>query len=128
MAVDKPQTTPEEIRASMGDAIDKIEVFHNQILVGIYFRPERTKGGIYIPDQVKAEDQWQGKVGLVLKVGSMAFQNDARNDFKGQTVKEDDWIVYRVSDGFPIDVNQVHCRLIEDIHVKMRVSTPDIIW
>lgn len=128
MAVDKPQTTAEEIRASIGGALDKFEVFHNQVLLGIYMAPEKTKGGIIRPDSVKAEDRWQGKVGLVLQAGPLAFVNDNRNDFRGQGVAMDDWILFRVSDGFPLDINGVHCRLIEDIHIKGRVTAPEIIW
>lgn len=128
MAVDKPQTSEAEIRAGLGVALEQLEVFHNQILVGTYLGSGVTKGGIILTDKGKDEDRWQGKVGVVLKVGPLAFVDDARNDFKGQTVKEGDWIVYKVSDGFSLDVNKVHCRLIEDIHIKARVSAPDIIW
>lgn len=128
MAVDKPQTSEAEIRAGLGVALEQLEVFHNQILVGTYLGSGVTKGGIILTDKGKDEDRWQGKVGVVLKIGPLAFVDDARNDFKGQTVKEGDWIVYKVSDGFSLDVNEVHCRLIEDIHIKARISAPDIIW
>jgi co-chaperonin GroES (HSP10) len=128
VAVDKPQTSAEEIQAGLDDALGKFEVFHNQVLVGIYMRDGTTKGGIILPDKTKDEDRWQGKVGVVLKKGATAFVNDARNDFHDQNVSTGDWVVFRVSDGFPLDINKVHCRLIEDIHIKARVTHPDIIW
>lgn len=128
MAVNLPQSTPQETHASLGDALDQFEPFHNQILVAIYIAPAITPGGIHKPDSLVDEDRWQGKVGLVLKKGSMAFQNDGRNDFKGQNVEPGEWIMYRVSDGFAVDIGGVHCRLIEDIHVKGRVTSPEIIY
>jgi len=123
----KPQSTKEEIIASVGDLSD-IRVMHNQILVGIYMKPEKTAGGIYMTDKTRDEDKWQGKVGLVLQKGPLAFEDDGTNAFKGQNVSEGDWIMYRVSDGFPIDINETHCRLIEDTHVKGIVSDPKVIY
>jgi co-chaperonin GroES (HSP10) len=127
MSKNKPQATAEEIRASIED-VSKIEVMHNQILVGIYIRPEKTSGGIFLTEKTLDEDKWQGKVGLVLKTGPMAFQNEGNTDFHGQSVNEGDWVIYRVSDGFSIDVNGVHCRLIEDVHIKGRVADPSVIY
>lgn len=126
MAVNKPQNTAAEIHAAIGD-LSKVEVMHNQVLVGIYMRSDRI-GSIIIPDQTRDEDRWQGKVGLVLKTGPLAFKNDSGNDFAGQSVSEDDWLIYRVSDGFAIDINGCHCRLLEDIHIKGRVSDPSVIY
>ena len=121
----------DEIRASVG-SLDGIEVFNNQILVGIYVRPEKTAGGILLADQTRNEDKHQGKVGLVLKKGPLAFVDDARNDFQGQDVQVGDWIAYRVQDGWSLTINgpggKVTCRMIEDVHVKMRVSSPDEIY
>jgi co-chaperonin GroES (HSP10) len=127
MSKNKPQATAEEIRTSIED-VSKIEVMHNQILVGIYIRPEKTSGGIYLTEKTLDEDRWQGKVGLVLKAGPMAFQNEGNTDFHGQSVNEGDWVIYRVSDGLSIDVNGVHCRLIEDVHIKGRVADPSVIY
>lgn len=125
---DKPQSTYAEIVAALGDNLDQIEVFHNRILVGIYMQPEQRASGLYIPDKSRDEDKWQGKVAAVLKTGPLAFQNDAQTDFRGQNVAPGDWVVYRVSDGFSIDINGVHCRLMEDTEIRLRVSAPEIIY
>jgi co-chaperonin GroES (HSP10) len=125
---DKPQTTANEIIAGLGDALTSFEPFHNQILIGIWMRPEKTAGGIIMPDKVLDEDRWQGKVGIVLKKGPLAFVDDSRNDFAGQNIEIGDWVIFRVSDGFAIDVNGVHCRMVEDIHIRGRVTSPNIIW
>ena len=56
-------TDPAEmIRKEMGNISD-IEIFHNQVLVAIYIRPEKTKSGLYLSAQTREEDKYQGKVG-----------------------------------------------------------------
>lgn len=127
MSKNKPQSTQAEILEAIGD-ISYLEIMHNQILVGIWMRPERTAGGIILTEKTVDEDKWQGKVGLVLKVGPTAFVNDSANDFKGQSLSVGDWVIYRTSDGFSIDVNGTHCRLLEDVHIKGRVNDPSIIY
>lgn len=130
------QTSEVEIRLAMGEALENYEVFHNQILLGIFMRGtiRLVKGDdgrehkLWVSDGAAKEDQYQGKVGVVLKIGPLAFRNDARNDFAEQSVKVGDWLVYRINDGFSLDINKVHCRMIEDVHVRGRVADPSTIW
>lgn len=118
---------------AVGD-ISGFEPFHNLVLVGTYVRPETTRGGIIRPDRNLAEDRFQGKVGLVLKVGPIAFNDDQVNKFGGVTVQEGDWVVYRASDGaemFFVDDNGrdgTPCRLLEDVHIKARVNDPEMVF
>lgn len=126
--VDKPQSTRDEILASLNGAVEKYQPFHNQILVGILIRPEKTAAGLILPDSVRQEDVYQGKVGLVLAKGPSAFVNDARNDFHWQNVEVGDWVVFRVSDGTSLNLNSVKCRQLEDIHIRGRVTSPELIW
>lgn len=115
------------IKEEVGD-LSNVEIFHNLILVGIYKRPEKTKGGIIITQKTQAEEQFQGTVGLVLKVGPGAFKDDANNKFYNQSVKEGDWVVYRTSDTHKIAINGTICRLLEDSLVKLRVPHPDCVF
>ena len=41
--------------------------------VAVYERPEQTKSKIFLTDSVRDEDKFQGKVGLVVKMGPDAF-------------------------------------------------------
>jgi co-chaperonin GroES (HSP10) len=119
-------TNPKEaLLEAVGD-LSEIDVFHNQILVGIYIRPEVTKGGIIRPGQNIDEDEYQGKVGLVLKTGPTAFLSNETTDFMGQTVNVGDWIVYRVGDGWQVMVNGTACRMLTDRTLKMRAKNPEI--
>jgi co-chaperonin GroES (HSP10) len=124
----KPQATADDIYDGLGDALDGIQIFHNQILVAVYIRPNVTEGGIHLPDQTIDEDRWQGKVGMVLKKGPIAFLDDPRNSFHGQNVEPGEWVMFRVSEAPAISVNGVHCRLLEDIHVRGVISSPSFIW
>lgn len=101
------------ILSKAGD-LSKEDVFADLVLVGIYFRPEKTKGGIYRPTDNIKEDQFQSKVGLILKMGPDC----------GEDVKTGDWIVYSVGDGWALSVNGCPCRLVPYERIRMRVSDP----
>lgn len=122
------------IMDAVGD-LDDYECFHNLVLVATYIGPEKTKGGIILADRSIAENRFQGKVGLVLKVGPLAFKDDNIAKFGGVTVSPGDWVVYRPSDGIEHFVKDsrtvndgVPCRLIEDAHIKGRVSDPAAVY
>lgn len=117
----------EELKQKIGD-LSKIEVMHNQILVAVYIRPSKTASGIYLADTTRDEDRYQGKAGLVLKKGPLAFVDDENNKFHGQNVQPGDWVFYRVSDGFPLMLNGTLCRLLEEVHVRGKISSPDVVY
>lgn len=128
-SVDDPK---EALLASLGD-ISGIEIFHNLVLVATYIRPEKTAGGIYLADKTLAEDRFQGKVGLVVKKGPLAFKDDATLKFGGVDVEVGDWVFYRAGDGFEmfsVDKNDggTSCRLFVDVQLKGRVTDPALIW
>jgi co-chaperonin GroES (HSP10) len=108
--------------------ISDIEIFNNQILCAVYVRPEKTKGGIVLPDQHRSEDKIQGKVGLVVKMGSAAFVDETDTWFKDVKVENHDWIIFRPSDGWSITVNGVLCRILDDINIRGRINHPDQVW
>jgi co-chaperonin GroES (HSP10) len=108
--------------------VSQVEIFNNQILVAIYIRPSKTKSGIYLSDKTTDEDRYQSKVGLVLKKGAQAFVDDTNTWFSDVEVNENDWILFKPSDGWSITVNNVLCRILDDTAVKGRVDQPDRVW
>jgi co-chaperonin GroES (HSP10) len=108
--------------------VDKIDVTFSQILIGIYKRPEKTKSGIILTDDTRAEDEFQGKVGLVVKVGPMAYRDTDDVQFEGFKVKVGDWVVIRASDGWPLKIGKTLCRMIPDTGVRIVIPEPDLIW
>lgn len=124
----KHDTDPKkELLKELGN-IKEVEIFHNQILCAVYLRPEKTSGGIILPDQAKAEDRYQSKVGLVVRMGPDAFVDDTNTWFKDFKVGLNDWIVFKPSDGWAITVNGVLCRILDDTNVKGRIPNPDQVW
>ncbi len=116
-----------QIRDEIGD-LDDFEVMHNDVLIGIYIRPEQTKSGIILSDQTRREDEFQGKAGLVLKKGPLAFVSDENYDFKGQDVQPGDWVAIWVSDGRKIVINGVLCRMVEDRYIRLKIPAPDAVY
>jgi len=116
----------EMLRQEVGD-LTNVEIFNNQALVAVYIRPQKTKSGIILTDKTTDEDRHQSKIGLVIKKGASAFEDDGKW-FKGVTINEGDWIIFRPSDGWQITVNGKLCRILDDISVRGRVDHPDRIW
>jgi len=117
----------EELLNSLGD-LSEIELFNNNILVAIYIRPTKTKSGIILTDDTIDQDRFQGKVGLVVKMGETACVDPSGNWFKGVKVNLGDWVVFRPSDGWSMAYNGQPCRLMDDLVIRGRVKHPDAIW
>jgi len=112
---------------ALGD-ISSVEVFNNQVLIAIYIKPKMTAGGILVPEATRDEDIWQGKVGLVIKKGPTAFVEEQEKWFKDVKVDVHDWIYARSSEGWSLKVHDVHCRLVDDVNVRGKISHPDEVW
>ena len=110
----------------LGDISD-IELFHNQVLLAVYLRPEKTKSGLILTADHLDEDRYQSKVGMLIKRGPLAFEQDG-NWFTGMTFNDLDWLIFRPSDGWSITVNGVLCRIFDDISIKGRAPHPDSVY
>lgn len=108
--------------------LDDVELFGNWVLMGVYERPAQMASGLYVPDSTRKEDEHQGKCGLVLKKGPHAFVSDDNYDFKGLDVDVGDWCAMFVTDGRKIKIRGVLCRMVEDMHIRMRISSPDVVY
>lgn len=126
------QTNPphEEILENLKGAQDNFQITGVDLLLAIYQRPEKTAGGIILTDIAKGEDLYQGKVGLILKVGPLV--NDQNKDlflwFGGKLPKVGDWAVVRVGDTYAFNLNNTPCRLVEAKQIRGTVSEPDLVW
>jgi len=119
----------DEVIDRIGD-LSEIVVPFNKILVGIYMRSGKTKGGVILTDQYRDEDKWQGKAGLILKRGPMAFVDDDRVKFNGLDPQVGEWICFRPSDGMKLDIRhkEGHCILLQDIQVQLVIPAPDLVF
>lgn len=117
----------DHILQAIGD-LNGFEVMHNDVLIAIYMRPEKTQGGIILTDKTRKEDEYQGKAGLVLMKGPLAFVSDENFDFKGQDVQIGEWVSIWVMDGRKIEINGVLCRMVEDRHIRLKIPKPDSVY
>lgn len=115
------------MREMVGD-LSSVDVMGNRVLVGIYIEPAK-KGSIFLAKDTLKESVYQGVVGLVLKLGKQAFKDDAENKvfFRGQVVKEGDWIAFRAGDAKRTQIRGIDCRIVEDTLVDLVVSDPNCI-
>jgi len=124
----------QELLDKIGD-LSGISVYGQDVLVAVYMRPEKTKSGIILTDTARGEDAFQGKVGLIVKMGPTAYLDEDGNKFRNIEVGE--WCVFRASDGWPVTLNTgksvsskdaTLCRIITDINIRMTVASPDLIY
>lgn len=92
-----------EIMSQVGD-LSNIEIFGSQVLIAPYIRPTRTKSGLHVPTAVAKDDTWQGKVGLVLKIGPTAFDPDNLKQFGGRAPAVGEWVFHDVKACFQLHV------------------------
>lgn len=117
------------------------QIAGNELLVAIYQRDEVSPGGIVMTAKTLKEDIYQGKVGLVIKIGEN-FNWKWTDPFTGESggipIELHDWIVVRTSDTWPIELNIrdgifdkesfVVCRMIQPRNIRMKVDNPDKVW
>lgn len=113
-----------ELLDKVGD-ISNLSIFGPKVLVAIYIRPLQSAGGILMPEKSRDEDIYQGKVGLVIKKGPLAFTDI---NYFTESVEVGDWVWFRASNGIAMKFNGVDCRYLEDVRVEGKINQPDAIW
>lgn len=98
------------------------------VLVGTYIRNERTAGGIIRPTETLKEDEYQGKVGLVLKTGPMAFGDWESPEEQGKQAQIGTWVVYAIKDGWPVQINGTACRFVPYDKIRMQIPNPAMVF
>lgn len=127
MEMDHDVDPAKKLLDELGD-LSSVEMFNNNVLVAVYIRPEKTKSGLYISSKTIDEDRYQGKVGLLVKTGPKAFSADSDEWFRDVSVNVGEWLTFRPSDGWSLNVNGVLCRVMPDVQVKGRIDRPDRVW
>ena len=112
---------------SVGD-ISGFELSDDLVLLGIFFRNEKTKGGIIRPNLNVEEDAYQGKVGLVLKWGPNAFRSPEDGSLYEWRAEIGEWAFFKVGDAWQTSVNGVPCRICKDVAIRGKVKDPNIIF
>src|SRR5450631_4106372 len=91
----------QEIIDKLGD-LSHVKVAQNEFLMAIYVRSNRTPSGLYMTDKSVKEDVYQGKVGLVVKIGAACkfVRQDAAGREYGVPVQLHDWVVVRPAETY----------------------------
>ncbi len=118
----------EMILSEVAGNLPKIRLSRNRILVATYVEPKKTSGGILLAPKTLDESRFQGKVGLVLALGPMAFKYEDPAEYQTEAPKVGDWIFYRASDTFETGFSGVFSRIVYDDNVIGIVEDPTIIY
>lgn len=107
----------QEIRESVG-GLDGFEVWGDLVLIGVYCHPPETKGKFLVGGTTQLEDVWQGKVGMILKIGPDAFP-EAETTFGGMKPQLGDWVYHNVQD------TMMQLSLAGDGWIKHQITAPN---
>ena len=119
---------PREAIIKAVGSLDGQVVFSDLVLVGTYIRNEKTAGGIYRPIDVTKEDEYQSKVGLVLKTGPLAYGDWEDDADKGQNAQLHTWVVFAIKDTWPVQINGTPCRFVPYDKLRMRLTDPTLVF
>ena len=116
---------------SISESIDHIHPARYEVIVVIYIRPAITKGGIHIPTGSLAEDRFQGKVGLIVKHGPLAFTDP--DHWGGVVPKLHDWVCFNPNDGSEFLIldksgDGTSAKAMDDIAIRRVIDRPDLVW
>lgn len=115
--------------------LNGMEVMGEDVLLAVYVRPTTTAGGIILTSKTREEDVYQGLSCLILKMGPLAFVEDAEHKYGDRKPQAGDWVAVRKSEGYSFKVghsskeeDQMPCRLMNERGVRLIISDPDSVW
>ena len=85
---------------------------------------EKTKGGVILSDQLIQEQQWTTNVGLVLKMGPLAYR-DKKKFPTGPWCKEQDWVIFARYAGSRLKIDGGELRILNDDEILGVVNSPE---
>jgi hypothetical protein len=125
------QSFADMVREKIG-SLDGYTVMGSSVLVATYIKPRKTAGGIFLTEKTVDEDRWQGKVGLVLKLGEDAFRytytSGGAYDYTGPKPEVGTYIAFHTSDAREVGIKGISCKLIDASLIKLIVPNPDDIY
>lgn len=101
-----------------------VKVHGYSILIKAPVLPEKTKSGIWRPDEYTNREEKTYYVGLVVKMGQGCYLPEEKYGYRWCEVG--DWIIYSSYEREGIKFNGHQCYLINDERVKITVSSPEI--
>lgn len=133
--LDKDKTQSESQKASPPEIFESFNFCQTEIdvdpdvkayrvLVRAPRFPEKSTGGVYIPDEFREDHKKTINLGLVLKLGPLAFQGDIQKHF---AVTEGTWVWYSKYERESISIPPNHvCYFINDDRILGAVKPSDV--
>lgn len=94
-----------------------------RLLIAIPKVDEKTKGGVYRPDELKTREETASIVGMVVKMGKDAYASLERFP-NGAWCREGDFVMFRSYAGTRFSVEGNEFRVINDDTVEAVVDDP----
>jgi co-chaperonin GroES (HSP10) len=124
----REDNTKELIMEALGAAPMQIQMIKALVLVATYKRPAETEGGIITDGRHEKEDEYQGRVGLVVAMGPLAFKDDDKIKWAKPVPKLGDWVFYDADEGRGTSIMGVHCRVFEDVALDGILEDPNLVF
>jgi co-chaperonin GroES (HSP10) len=96
-----------------------------KILVRMHMLPEKTSGGIYLPENDKALHDTASIVAQVIAIGPDAYKNEGK--FDQPWCKVGDYIMLRTFSGTRFKIGGEEFRLVNDDAVEAVVDDPNTV-
>jgi len=94
-----------------------------RILIIPYYPSEKTKGGLYVPDQVREREAFATVAAYVVKLGPDAYQ-DSQKFPNGAWCSEKDWVLIGRYAGNRFKVENLEVRIINDDNIIATILDP----
>lgn len=94
-----------------------------KILIGVPEISEKTEGGVFMPDGLKAAEETASIIGFVMKLGPDAYKDEGKFP-NGAYCKEGDFVIFRSYSGTRFKIHGKEFRLINDDTVEAVVEDP----
>ena len=96
-----------------------------RILLKAVTLPEKTKGGIFLPERIRDIEKRSYNIGRVLKMGDQAYKPLER--FGGSPYcKVGDWVYYSSYERDEVNINGHLCYFINDERIYATLSESDL--
>jgi co-chaperonin GroES (HSP10) len=104
---------------------EEIYPYLNEVLIVTAPNKARSRGGIIMPEVRKKEQRWQCKVGLVVAIGEVAFNDDKLWPNVGTRPQIGDWVMFMTPDTRECDVGGHSLRFVDDDKIRGKCRAPD---
>lgn len=123
-----PEDFKARIEGMLGKTLAGTEVLGSDVLVATYVEPEK-RGSLFIPQKSVQESIFQGRIGLILKMGSTAFKyTKGGYAWEGPKPQVGDWILFRFADAWELYLSGVSCRVVDAEVVRAIIEKPEVVF